>query len=106
MQSSERVRRRRQARHIDVGCLLVDLIDDFDTDAGAAGNAHKLVVNVLAGEKLLEDGGVAAIPGAAFGSSGKDFVRFSFASSVANLREAADRIMKVSTAWQGTLVGR
>ena len=27
---------------------------------------------------LLEDAGVAAIPGAAFGPSGKDFVRFSF----------------------------
>src|SRR5437660_4026848 len=38
---------------------------------------------------LLEDAGVAAIPGAAFGPSGKDFVRFSFASSVANLQEAA-----------------
>ena len=55
---------------------------------------------------LLEDAGVAAIPGAAFGPSGKDFVRFSFASSVANLREAADRMMKVSTTWQGTLVAR
>jgi aspartate/methionine/tyrosine aminotransferase len=55
---------------------------------------------------LLEDGGVAAIPGAAFGPSGKDFVRFSFASSVANLKEAIDRIMKVSTAWQGTLAGK
>ena len=55
---------------------------------------------------LLEDGGVAAIPGAAFGPSGKDFVRFSFASSVANLKEAVDRIMKVSTAWQGTLAGQ
>jgi len=53
---------------------------------------------------LLEDAGVAAIPGAAFGPSGKDFVRFSFASSVENLREAAARIMKVSVAWQGTLV--
>jgi aspartate/methionine/tyrosine aminotransferase len=53
---------------------------------------------------LLEDAGVAAIPGAAFGPSGKDFVRFSFASSVENLREAAARIMKVSAAWQGTLV--
>ena len=51
---------------------------------------------------LLEDAGVAAIPGAAFGPSGKDFVRFSFASSVENLREAAARIMKVSGAWQGT----
>ncbi len=49
---------------------------------------------------LLEEAGVAAIPGAAFGPSGKDFVRFSFASSMANLREAAERIAKVSTAWQ------
>jgi aspartate aminotransferase len=55
---------------------------------------------------LLEEAGVAAIPGAAFGPSGKDFVRFSFASSVANLREAAARIMKVSAAWQGTLAER
>jgi aspartate aminotransferase len=52
---------------------------------------------------LLEEAGVAAIPGAAFGPSGKDFVRFSFASSMENLREAAARIMKVSAAWQGTL---
>lgn len=52
---------------------------------------------------LLEEGGVAAIPGAAFGAAGSDFVRFSFASSVANLREAAARIGKVSAAWQGTL---
>ncbi len=53
---------------------------------------------------LLEDAGVAAIPGAAFGPAGEHFVRFSFASSVANLREAAARIAKVSTAWQTTLV--
>jgi aminotransferase len=55
---------------------------------------------------LLDDAGVAAIPGAAFGPSGKHFVRFSFASSVENLREAAARIMKVSASWQGTLVER
>src|SRR5271168_2884883 len=55
---------------------------------------------------LLEEAGVAAIPGAAFGRSGKDFVRFSFASSVENLREAAARIAKISAAWQGTLAGR
>jgi aspartate/methionine/tyrosine aminotransferase len=55
---------------------------------------------------LLEDSGVAAIPGAAFGPSGKDFVRFSFASSVANLKEAVERIMKVSAAWQGRLASR
>ena len=55
---------------------------------------------------LLEEAGVAAIPGAAFGSFGKDFVRFSFASSVANLREATERIAKVSVAWQGSLVNK
>jgi aspartate/methionine/tyrosine aminotransferase len=55
---------------------------------------------------LLDDAGVAAIPGAAFGPSGKHFVRFSFASSVENLHEAAVRIAKVSMAWQGTLVAR
>ena len=55
---------------------------------------------------LLEDAGVAAIPGAAFGPSGKDFVRFSFASSVANLKEAVERIVKVSAAWQERLATR
>jgi aspartate aminotransferase len=55
---------------------------------------------------LLEDAGVAAIPGAAFGPSGEHFVRFSFASSVENLREAAARIVKASAVWQGTLAAR
>jgi aspartate/methionine/tyrosine aminotransferase len=49
---------------------------------------------------LLEDAGVAAIPGAAFGAAGRDFVRFSFASSLATLREAVERIRKVAVAWQ------
>ena len=55
---------------------------------------------------LLEDAGVAAIPGAAFGAAGKDFIRFSFASSMATLQEAVERIQKVSSAWQGTAVVR
>jgi aspartate aminotransferase len=50
---------------------------------------------------LLEDAGVAAIPGAAFGPAGRDFVRFSFASSMSTLSEAVERTMKVSTQWQG-----
>jgi aspartate/methionine/tyrosine aminotransferase len=53
---------------------------------------------------LLEDAGVAAIPGAAFGSSGKDFIRFSFASSMATLQEAVERIQRVSSSWQATAV--
>jgi aspartate/methionine/tyrosine aminotransferase len=55
---------------------------------------------------LLEDAGVAAIPGAAFGPAGKNFIRFSFASSMATLQEAVDRIEKVSSAWQGTAAVR
>jgi aspartate/methionine/tyrosine aminotransferase len=53
---------------------------------------------------LLEEAGVAAIPGAAFGPNGKDFIRFSFASSMETLREAVERIQKVSSAWQATAV--
>ena len=52
---------------------------------------------------LLEEAGVAAIPGAAFGPSGKDFVRFSFASSLETLKEAVARVTKASASWQGTL---
>lgn len=55
---------------------------------------------------ILEEAGVAAIPGAAFGPSGRDFVRFSFASSSATLHEAVERIQKASTAWQGAPVSR
>jgi len=50
---------------------------------------------------LLEDAGVAVIPGAAFGPGGKDFIRFSFASSMERLREAVERIQHVSSAWAG-----
>lgn len=55
---------------------------------------------------MLEDGGVAAIPGAAFGDAGTDFIRFSFASSTENLKEAVARIHRVSAAWQGTTTAR
>jgi len=55
---------------------------------------------------LLEEAGVAAIPGAAFGEAGTDFVRFSFASSTATLQEAVERILRVSAAWQGTVATR
>jgi aspartate aminotransferase len=54
---------------------------------------------------MLEEAGVAAIPGAAFGPSGKDFIRFSFASSITTLREAIERIHRVSGAWSARHVG-
>jgi aspartate/methionine/tyrosine aminotransferase len=55
---------------------------------------------------LLEEAGVAAIPGAAFGDAGIDFIRFSFASSTATLQEAVERILRVSSAWQSTVATR
>ena len=55
---------------------------------------------------MLEEAGVAAIAGAAFGSEGAEFIRFSFASSTDTLREAVERIQRVSSAWQKSAVGR
>jgi aspartate/methionine/tyrosine aminotransferase len=52
-------------------------------------------------ELMLEEAGVAGIPGAAFGPEGAEYIRFSFASSMATLKEAVERIMKVSSSWQG-----
>lgn len=48
---------------------------------------------------LLEEGGVAGIPGAAFGKFGDQFLRFSFASSSAQLRRAVERMMAVAPRW-------
>lgn len=53
---------------------------------------------------MLEEAGVAAIAGAAFGDMGKNFVRFSFASSTATLKEAVARIQKASAVWQAVRV--
>jgi aspartate aminotransferase len=49
---------------------------------------------------MLEEAGVAAIPGAAFGNAGIEFVRFSFASAMEVLDEAVARVAKISAAWQ------
>jgi aspartate aminotransferase len=68
-------------------------------DIRSTGASAEEICNIL-----LEEAGVAAIPGAAFGPAGRDFVRFSFASSMSNLEEAVSRMKKVSSAWQGTLV--
>lgn len=44
--------------------------------------------------KLLEKQKVAVVPGSAFGESGKDFVRISYAYSIKAIDEALDRIEK------------
>jgi aspartate aminotransferase len=52
------------------------------------------------GTLLLEEAGVAGIAGAAFGPSGKDFLRFSFAASSELLTEAVERIRRISARWE------
>src|SRR5580658_8536621 len=42
-------------------------------------------------EIVLEGGGVAGMPGAGCGAAGKDFGRYSFASSTSSLHEAVER---------------
>jgi aspartate/methionine/tyrosine aminotransferase len=55
---------------------------------------------------MLHQAGVAAIPGAAFGVAGKDFVRFSFASSSEILKEAVERIQTVASSWETSFAKR
>jgi aspartate aminotransferase len=52
---------------------------------------------------LLEEGGVAGIAGAAFGSEGKDFLRFSLVSSPKMLEEALRRIAQVAAGWSASV---
>jgi aspartate/methionine/tyrosine aminotransferase len=44
--------------------------------------------------RLLNEAGVAALPGTAFGEYGEGYLRFSFANSLANLETALERIRK------------
>ncbi len=43
-------------------------------------------------DALLNEAGVACLPGTAFGEWGEGYLRFSFANSVENIRKAVDRI--------------
>jgi aspartate aminotransferase len=54
--------------------------------------AIKAATDVALSEYLLESGGVAVVPGSAFGSEG--YIRLSFATSLDNLRNALERIAK------------
>src|SRR6185295_7526327 len=48
---------------------------------------------------LLEEAGVAAIAGAAFGAEGRNYLRFSLVSARNLLEDALDRIQRVSVKW-------
>ena len=46
-------------------------------------------------EKLLNEAGVAAISGTSFGANGEGYLRFSYANSTENIRNAMSRIRKL-----------
>jgi aspartate aminotransferase len=48
---------------------------------------------------LLNDAGVAALNGTAFGQHGDGYLRFSYANSLANILEAIERIRKLAERW-------
>jgi aspartate/methionine/tyrosine aminotransferase len=52
---------------------------------------------------LLEEAGVAGIAGAAFGTGGKNYLRFSLVSAHHSLEEALDRITRVSVRWRAVV---
>ena len=52
---------------------------------------------------LLEEGGVAGIAGAAFGSGGENYLRFSLVSARNLLEEALERIARVSIHWRAAV---
>ena len=58
----------------------IDAIDGVDDD-------------VAFGEHLINEAGVALVPGSAFGAPG--YMRLSFATSMDKLREGLDRIARV-----------
>jgi aspartate aminotransferase len=52
---------------------------------------------------LLEEAGVAAIAGAAFGTQGKNYVRFSLVSARHLLEQALERIERLSVRWRAAV---
>jgi aspartate/methionine/tyrosine aminotransferase len=46
-------------------------------------------------QRLLDEAGVAALSGTAFGSHGEGYLRLSYANSEANLRKALERMEPV-----------
>ena len=50
---------------------------------------------------LLGEAGVACLGGTAFGAHGQGYLRFSYANSLENIREAVERIHRLSKHWAG-----
>ena len=52
---------------------------------------------------LLEEAGVAGIAGAAFGSEGRNYLRFSLVGATHLLEEALERMQRISTRWRAAV---
>jgi aspartate aminotransferase len=60
----------------------------FPNIKGTGMNSRKL------GDHLLQNAGVAVLPGISFGQYGEGYLRLSFANSIENIKKALDRIEK------------
>jgi aspartate/methionine/tyrosine aminotransferase len=60
----------------------------FPNIKGTGMNSRKL------GDHLLQNAGVAVLPGISFGEYGEGYLRLSFANSIENIKKALDRIEK------------
>jgi aspartate/methionine/tyrosine aminotransferase len=52
-------------------------------------------------DRILNEAGVACLSGTAFGAHGAGYLRFSYANSLANIREGVSRIHAMSKVWKG-----
>ncbi len=85
-------------RRRDAFCAALDAIPGFT--CGLPGGAFYAWADVRGtgmesrdlADRLLTEAGVACLNGAAFGSRGDGFIRFSYANSYENLMEAASRV--------------
>lgn len=82
--------------------LLVDGLNDLGLKCQKPGGAFYAFADVseygngdAVTEKLLKDAHVAVTPGSAFGESGKNFIRISYATSVERIQEGLERIRTV-----------
>jgi aspartate aminotransferase len=61
----------------------------------AFANVSEFGNGTVVAERLLKEAQVAVTPGIAFGDSGENFIRVSYATSIDRIREALDRLENV-----------
>ena len=84
--------------------ILVEGLNDIGIKCQKPGGAFYAFADVSefgdgneVSEKLLVDAHVAVTPGSAFGESGKDFIRISYATSQERIKEGLSRIESALT---------